>query len=284
MLMLGDISGNNAENRRRELYTRTHIVDDSIGGAKTKTKTKTKKQRTMTTLPEETPDNATFLGLLGGATHLGFAVDATSAIDEIDEIDATTTLQEQYNAFHGAASQAMTDSSKASSGVITANEKLISKGREIAQEHLINKPWTAERLEQLERLNSEFIELVGKRDQCKAVVADTDAAFDELMETNNFLEIGIAKKFNSMKYGFGPRNTPNEVSAAETQLANIKSLERAKERLETLKSELCKLESERVQVEQNAAGYSVELSEIDEEIQDVRNQIQATRHRVQWQS
>ena len=42
MLMLGDISGNNAENRRRELYTRTHIVDDSIGGAKTKTKTKTK--------------------------------------------------------------------------------------------------------------------------------------------------------------------------------------------------------------------------------------------------
>jgi len=272
MLMLGDISGNNAENRRRELYTRTHIVDDSIGGAKTKTKTKTKKQRTMTTLPEETPDNATFLGLLGGATHLGFAV------------DATTTLQEQYNAFHGAASQAMTDSSKASSGVITANEKLISKGREIAQEHLINKPWTAERLEQLERLNSEFIELVGKRDQCKAVVADTDAAFDELMETNNFLEIGIAKKFNSMKYGFGPRNTPNEVSAAETQLANIKSLERAKERLETLKSELCKLESERVQVEQNAAGYSVELSEIDEEIQDVRNQIQATRHRVQWQS
>ena len=208
--MLGDISGNNAENRRRELYTRTHIVDDSIGGAKTKTKTKTKKQRTM------------------------------------------TTLLTQYHALESAqllASSAFSAASDAGLELIKTVKKLNAKSREIAEEHRANEAWTTERLERLERLNSEFASLIAESSQRQTTLDTLDRA-----------------------------------NAEASRLVNAKSLEIATERLENLKYELCELEADRVQMEENAIGYSVELAEIDGEIQDVKELLQSTRWRVRTQS
>ena len=161
----------------------------------------------------------------------------------------TTTLLAQYRVLRGAESMAFSAASDAGLELIKTVKKLNAKSREIAEEHRANEAWTTERLERLERLNSEFASLIAESSQRQTTLDTLDRA-----------------------------------NAEATRLVNAKSLERATARLENLKYELCELEADRVQMEENAIGYSVELAEIDGEIQDVKELLQSTRWRVRTQS
>jgi len=200
--VFGIVFRNNAENRRRELYTRTHIVDDSIGGAKTKTKTKTKKQRTMPTTTTTQALETQVRLVLANILETSLQISETTELMDVTGFDIRSELR--------------------GSG-----------------------PWTLRRLEDLSRMNAEFVALVTRLQSLTSRAAQ--------------LEVQLAEA----KARLAACNV-------QTQLATIDHLNLA----------LCELESERLWYEQNATTDLTALSEIDEEIQDVKELLQSTRYRV----